>query len=249
MTEHPDRVLPLQGASNFRDLGGYLGQGGRPVRWRRLFRSDHLSALSAEDKSLLAEIGLARSFDLRGELERAAHPYELPGVHQHLLAIEPVIVQSMQAMASEGRALTVATCEELMRDLYRRLVDEQAHRFAELLDHLITDDAPAVFHCTAGKDRTGFAAALILLALGVPRTVVMSDYLLTNRHFKPPALRWGDLDPDVLAVMWRVQEDFLEAALQRVDQVHGGIDRYLGTQLGLGPAARAALRERYLEVA
>jgi protein-tyrosine phosphatase len=205
--------------------------------------------LSAEDKSLLAEIGLARSFDLRGERERAAHPYELPGVHQHLLAIEPVIVQSMQAMASEGRALTVATCEELMRDLYRRLVDEQAHRFAELLDHLITDDAPAVFHCTAGKDRTGFAAALILLALGVPRTVVMSDYLLTNRHFKPPALRWGDLDPDVLAVMWRVQEDFLEAALQRVDQGHGGIDRYLGTQLGLGPAARAALRERYLEVA
>lgn len=249
MTEHPDRVLPLQGASNFRDLGGYLGQGGRPVRWRRLFRSDHLGALSAEDKSLLAEIGLARSFDLRGERERAAHPYELPGVHQHLLAIEPVIVQSMQAMASEGRALTVATCEELMRDLYRRLVDEQAHRFAELLDHLITDDAPAVFHCTAGKDRTGFAAALILLALGVPRAVVMSDYLLTNRHFKPPALRWGDLDPDVLAVMWRVQEDFLEAALQRVDQGHGGIDRYLGTQLGLGPAARAALRERYLEVA
>ena len=90
---------------------------------------------------------------------------------------------------------------------------------------------------------------MILLALGVPRTVVMSDYLLTNRHFKPPVLRWGDLDPDVLAVMWRVQEDFLEAALQRVDQGHGGIDRYLGTQLGLGPAARAALRERYLEAA
>ena len=249
MTEHPDRVLPLQGASNFRDLGGYPGQGGRPVRWRRLFRSDHLGALSEQDKGQLARLGLARTFDLRGERERAAHPYELPGVHRHLLTIEPVIVQSMQAMASEGRALTVATCEELMRDLYRRLVDEQAHRFAELLDHLITDDAPAVFHCTAGKDRTGFAAALILLALGVPRAVVMSDYLLTNRHSKPPALRWGDLDPDVLAVMWRVQEDFLEAALQRVDQGHGGIDRYLGTQLGLGPAARAALRERYLEAA
>ena len=249
MTDHPDRLLPLQGASNFRDLGGYLGEGGRAVRWRRLFRSDHLGALSTEDKDLLRALGLARTFDLRGERERAAHPYELPGVRQHLLAIEPVIVQSMQAMASEGRALTVPACEDLMRDLYRRLVDEQAHRFAELLDHLISDDTPAVFHCTAGKDRTGFAAAVILLALGVPRAVVMNDYLLTNRHFKPPTLRWGDIDPDVLAVMWRVQQDFLAAALQRVDEGHGGIDRYLATRLGLGPAARAALRERYLEAA
>lgn len=247
MTEHPDRVLPLQGASNFRDLGGYPGQGGRPVRWRRLFRSDHLGALSEQDKGQLARLGLARTFDLRGERERAAHPYELPGVHRHLLTIEPVIVQSMQAMADEGRALTVSACEELMRDLYRRLVDEQAHRFAELLDHLVNDDTPAVFHCTAGKDRTGFAAALILLALGVPRAVVMSDYLLTNQHFRPPALRWGGIAPDVLAVMWRVQQDFLEAALQRVDQAHGGVDSYLGKQLGVSPAARSALRARYLQ--
>jgi protein-tyrosine phosphatase len=249
MTEHPDRVLPLQGASNFRDLGGYPADGGRPVRWRRLFRSDHLGDLSEEDKGALGRLGLARAFDLRGERERAAHPYALPGVRQHLLAIEPVIVQSVQAMASEGRALTVPTCEELMRDLYRRLVDEQAHRFAELLDQLVHDDTPAVFHCTAGKDRTGFAAAVILLALGVPRTVVMDDYLLTNRHFKPPVLRWGDIDPEVLAVMWRVQQDFLEASLQRIDQAHGGFDRYLGTRLGFGAAAQAALRERYLQPA
>ena len=249
MTQHPDRVLPLQGASNFRDLGGYPAEGGRPVRWRRLFRSDHLGALSEEDKGALGRLGLARAFDLRGERERAAHPYELPGVRQHLLTIEPVIVQSVQAMASEGRALTVPACEELMRDLYRRLVDEQAHRFAELLDQLVRDDTPAVFHCTAGKDRTGFAAALILLALGVPRTVVMDDYLLTNRHFKPPELRWGGIDSEVLAVMWRVQQDFLEAALERIDQAHGGIDRYLDARLGFGPTARTALRERYLEPA
>jgi protein-tyrosine phosphatase len=74
MTKHPDRVLPLQGATNFRDLGGYSGHGGRTVRWRRLFRSDHLAGLTAADKAALAELGLALAFDFRGEAERAAAP-------------------------------------------------------------------------------------------------------------------------------------------------------------------------------
>lgn len=247
MAEHPDRVLPLHGASNFRDLGGYPGEGGRRVRWRRLFRSDHLGALSETDRALLRGLGLARSFDFRGERERAAHPYELPGVRQHALTIEPVIVQSVQALAERGLELTPVACEELMRDLYRRLVDEQAHRFAELFGHLLADDTPAVFHCTAGKDRTGFAAALILLALGVPRGWVMRDYLLTNQYFKPPELRWGGIAPEVLVVMWRVQQDFLEAALAQVDRADGGLEGYLRERIGLEPAARAALRERYLE--
>nr|MBP6627696.1 tyrosine-protein phosphatase [Arenimonas sp.] len=72
MPNHPHRVWPLQGASNFRDLGGYPGHEGRPVRWRQLFRSDHLAGLTEADKSLLAGLGLARAFDFRGQAERAA---------------------------------------------------------------------------------------------------------------------------------------------------------------------------------
>ena len=118
---------------------------------------------------MLAGLGLAEAFDFRGQAERAAVAYQLPGVTQHSLAIEPTVVQRMQDLMAAGQRLTPARAAELMTDLYRALVNDQSHRFAELFDHLLQADAPVVFHCTAGKDRTGFAAALVLLALGVPR--------------------------------------------------------------------------------
>jgi protein-tyrosine phosphatase len=105
-----------------------------------------------------------------------------------------------------------------------------------------------VFHCTAGKDRTGVAAALILLALGVPRDLVRADYLLTNRHYRHPPITHSDTPPEVLQVLWRVQDGFLDAALQAIDTLPGGLPAYL-QRLGLGPAALAALRTRYLQPA
>ncbi|MCU0921123.1 MAG: tyrosine-protein phosphatase [Burkholderiaceae bacterium] len=247
MTNHPQRVWPLQGATNFRDLGGYPGQGGRPVRWRRLFRSDQLAGLTEADKSLLARLGLAKAFDFRGEAERAAVTYELPGVTQHSLAIEPTVVQRLQDLLSSGQALTPERTAELMTELYRALVNDQAHRFAEFFEQLLQAEGPVVFHCTAGKDRTGFAAALILLALGVPRDLVLEDYLLTNRVYRHPPVAQGVLPAEVLAVLWRVQPGFLEAALHAVDTDHGGIERYLSQRLGLSPAARQQLAQRYLD--
>lgn len=249
MPNHPHRVWPLQGATNFRDLGGYLGHDGRPVRWRRLFRSDHLGGLTETDKAALARLGLAKAFDFRGQAERAAVSYELMGVTQHSLAIEPTVVQRMQGLVAAGQSLTPARAAELMTDLYRALVNDQAHRFAELFEHLLRADAPVVFHCTAGKDRTGFAAALILLALGVPRDVVLLDYLLTNRVFKHQPAAQSEWSAEVLAVLWRVQPDFLQAALDVVDADHGGVERYLSERLGLGPAALRVLADRYLQPA
>jgi protein-tyrosine phosphatase len=135
----------------------------------------------------------------------------------------------------------------MMEDLYRALVNDEAHRFAELFEPLLQAEAPLVFHCTAGKDRTGFAAAMILLALGVQRDLVLQDYLLTNRHFRHPKMPPSAIPPDAVAVLWGVREDFIEAALQAVDRDHGGVERYLAERLKLTPAARQALRERYLQ--
>ena len=176
----PTRSIALQGASNFRDLGGYPGLGGRTVRWRRLFRSDHLARLSAQDQQALAGLGIARAVDLRGEAERNALAYTLPGVQYHPLTIEPTVVQRIQEVLRSGASLSPQDAAGLMQDTYRGFVHDNAPRFAALLRMLVERDDPLVFHCTAGKDRTGFAAALILLALGVPREVVMEDYLLTN---------------------------------------------------------------------
>ena len=247
MPQHPDRLLRLQGASNFRDLGGYVGQGGRPLRWRRLFRAEHLAGLTAADRATLAGLGLGRAVDFRGQAERAATPYHWPGITAHALSIEPTVVQRMQDMVAAGQRLTVPLVQGLMRDLYQTMATEQAPRFAELFALLLADDSPLVLHCTAGKDRTGVAAALILLALGVPRPVVQQDYLLTNAHYRHPPLPQTDTPPEVLAVLWRVQADFLDTALATIDAQPGGLHGFLRQRLGLDDAALRLLAARYLQ--
>jgi protein-tyrosine phosphatase len=249
MSPPPDRVLSLAGASNFRDLGGYVGTAGRPLRWRQVFRSDHLAGLTASDRQTLSALGLGYALDFRGGTERAAAPYELPGVEQHSLAIEPLVSQWIQDRVAAGQAVTGPVAAALMRDLYRALVNDQGPRYAEFFEHLLTADAPLVFHCTAGKDRTGFGAALLLLALGVPRETVIQDYLLSNDVYRHPPRPADDPLAEALAVLWRVEAGFLEAALRVVDEDHGGIERYLGQRLGLGRAALDTLARRYLEPA
>lgn len=246
MPQHPDRVLRLQGASNFRDLGGYVGHGGRALRWRRLFRAEHLAGLTETDRATLAQLGVTRAVDFRGQAERAATPYQWPGITQHALAIEPTVVQRMQDMAAAGETLTVPVVQALMKELYHALVTEQAPRFAELFALLLQHDAPLVLHCTAGKDRTGVAAALILQALGVPRPVVLQDYLLTNAHYRRPPLPTSGTPPEVLAVLWRVQEDFLNTALDAIDAQDGGMAGFLRQRIGLDAAALDLLAARYL---
>jgi protein-tyrosine phosphatase len=247
MPHHSDRVWRLQGATNFRDLGGYPGQDGRPLRWRKLFRSEHLGRLTAADQARLAELGLTRAFDFRGTAERAATPYQLPGLVQVSLAIEPSVVQRMKDMVAAGNPLSAPLAADLMRELYRSLINDQAHHFAALFEHLLQADTPLVMHCTAGKDRTGVAVALILLALGVPRALVLQDYLLTNELYRPPPMPSSDTPAEVLAVLWKVQSDFLDAALQVVDTDQGGLESYFSRRLGLSATARQALLARYLQ--
>ena len=249
MPDHPERVVRLAGASNFRDLGGYPGHGGRRLRWRRLYRSEHLGGLTNADHAVLVERHVAEAIDFRGIDERSAAPYEVPGLRQHSLAIEPTVVQRMQELIASRRSLDALVVAELMKDLYRELVNEQAQRFAEFFARLLASEGAVVFHCTAGKDRTGVAAALVLLALGVPLDLVRRDYLLTNALYQPPLPAESPFAPEVLRVLWGVREDFLDAALQAIDARHGGLPRYLRERVGLSEAALAALAARFLEPA
>ena len=245
--QKPTRLLPLQGASNFRDLGGYTGQDGRSVRWRRVFRSDHLGGLTAQDHATLQALGVKRAFDFRGLHESRAAPYSVPGLTRHALAIEPTVAQQMQALAEAGRALSPERMVALMEELYLRLVDHEAPRFATWFAHLLEDDTPLVIHCTAGKDRTGLAAALLLRALGVPQADVEADYLLTNEHYRRPAAMDDRVPDEALAVLWSVRPSFLHAAFERIAAQHGGLDAYLEQRLHLRPADRARLAALYLE--
>jgi protein-tyrosine phosphatase len=240
------RHIPLNGASNFRDLGGYVGHEGRTVQWRKIFRSDHLASLHEQDVSQLKTLGIERSFDFRGVQESQAQSYAWPGIERHSLSIEPTVVQRLQAQQLTGRPLSAADALDAMQATYREFVKSDSHRFAELFEHLLAKPDPLLFHCTAGKDRTGLAAALILSALGVSEQDIWQDYLLTNQLYKRNHTGATTLAPEVLKIVWQVQESFLKASLEVIQQDHGGMHNYLSQQLKLSPAALQKLRSNYL---
>lgn len=242
------QLLTLTGAPNFRDLGGYATASGATVRRHRLFRSDHLGALRASDISTLnSALGEnVRVLDLRGASERETAACAIPGATVHSLPIEPTVVQKLSELLGEGHPVSAAETVALMQDTYRGFVRGNTPRFASLFSHLLeAHEAPLVFHCTAGKDRTGFAAALILRALDVPHEVVVDDYLHTNTRLagKIPS---GALPPQVAKVLWSVQPDFLQAAFDAVESDYAGLDGYFREGLGLGESERERLKSLYL---
>lgn len=242
-----NRSVPLSGASNFRDLGGYTGYAGQTVAWRKLFRSDHLGLLNREDIAQINRLKVARVLDFRGATERTAQVCAIPDVRVHSLAIEPTVVQAIQALLENGNGIRREDAVQLMQQTYRAFVHDNSPRFAELFAHLLEDDAPMVFHCTAGKDRTGFAAALILRALGVSESEVMQDYLLTNELFRPPELVGSYAPIEVRNVIARVQTDFLEAAFEAVYNSHGSVEHYLQKAMRLDSKQQQRLRALYLQ--
>lgn len=237
----------LQGASNFRDLGGHIGTEGRRVRHGLVYRSDHLAGLTPDDHLTLEPLRITHSLDFRGRAERAAAPSLLPGAAAVSLAIEPTVVGRVQALLAAGHMPSEAETVALMAQCYRSFARDAIPTYARFFQHLIEVPSPVVFHCTAGKDRTGFAAALLLFALGTDRDAVMSDYLLTNQLYRRSPLMDVQGPAHVMNVLWRVQPAFLEAALDTVEREFGGLNRYLQGPMGLGPQALSRLRARLLE--
>ncbi len=247
MSNHA-RHLNLAGASNFRDIGGYPTQDGRTVRWRQIFRSNHLGNLTAGDIAMLRQLGVRTAFDFRGREERLAAMCAHSDIKVHSLAIEPITVATLrERMASKG-PLSAADAREVMQHSYRNYVTHNSAAYRTLFAHLIEDTAPLVIHCTAGKDRTGFAAALILHALGVASDVIDEDYLLTNRYYRrDPAAASTDLPEEVRMVLSTVEGSFLAAAFDAVRATYGNLDSYLSDGLGVTARERAELRARYLD--
>ena len=246
MPEAPARHLDLQGASNFRDLGGYPTSDGRIVRWRQIFRSNHLGHLTESDIAVVRALKLRSAFDFRGIEERAAAACVLNEIEVHSLPIEPTVVAALRARLAAG-SLSAADAREIMRQSYRDYVRHSTASFRALLAHLLDDRAPLVIHCTAGKDRTGFACALVLHALDVSDEVIAEDYLLTNRYFLRDPTSASELPDDVRQAIGSVEASFLAAAYEAVRADYGDLECYLRDGLALDAPERAALKARYLQ--
>jgi protein-tyrosine phosphatase len=246
MSEYPARHLNLAGASNFRDLGGYPARDGRTVCWRQIFRSNHLGHLTEADIDVLRPLGLKSAFDFRGTEERVAALCGLQEISVHSLPIEPTVVATLRARRAAGVALSSADALDVMRESYRNYVRYNTPSFRALFTHLLEDRAPLVIHCTAGKDRTGFACALILHALDVPDDLIAEDYLLTNRFYRRDPSASSDLPEEVSRVLASVQTSFLATAFEAISADYGNLENYFSEGLGLGAQERAGLQARYL---
>jgi protein-tyrosine phosphatase len=259
--EPPDRrdgaqALSLEGAVNFRDLGGYRTADGRHVQYGRVFRSGALAGLTDTDLNMLRDMGLRQVFDLRTAEEMAAAADRVPEGAEYV----PMTVQTATNAAQRIFALVryYNQLDKMLLDSYIRVMLEgNAGLFGELFRRLAADEGtPAVFHCTAGKDRTGVTAALLLAALGVPEATIIADYSLTNRCYADihelvkaqaaPLLRLGltidDMHPLMLA-----NPEAMRTVLAYLRQRYGSVDAYLRERAGVDEATLARLRDLLLE--
>lgn len=253
-----ERLVALEGTMNLRDLGGYRGIGGRQVRWGRVFRSDALHALTAGDLAVFGRLGLRVVYDLRRQVERDRQPTVrlAEDVRSVVLPIggdpddtnQPELID--QILAGE----VVEADDEFMAGEYRRMVDDAAPHFGELLTRLTDPDGlPALFHCTAGKDRTGVAAALLLSTLGVDEDVVLDDYELSTRYRSArrieelrPALEAKGVDVEKVRPFLSARRPVLEATLAHLRDAHGGVERYLTGPAGMAGGTLDELRSLLL---
>ncbi len=216
------RLLPVQGAHNMRDLGGYEAAEGKHIKWRTLLRSDELCDLTDADLDYLAGLPLRTDIDFRGEPEQQSAPDRLPDPSPayHPLCIDAANISSFLDTETDQTSSP-------MEKIYLHIVRHFQPILREFFQLLASEHtAPVLFHCTAGKDRTGIAAALLLSALGVDRTVIIQDYLLSVEFLKK---KYGTLAAAYpsLAPMLTVQKEYLEAVFQTIDSEFGGMDNYL----------------------
>jgi protein-tyrosine phosphatase len=261
----PGRPFAIASLPNLRDLGGYAGDDGREVRTGLLYRSGALNNLQGEDAVAFGALALKTVFDLRTEAEQRAMPdVVFDGVRAITLDISQdftttAAVQLAAALADPRSAREVfgdGQAIDRFERGYRELVALPSARAAyrELFVDLARDECrPALFHCTTGKDRTGWAAAAFLLLLGVSEADVFGDYLLTNERLVPAFQQVFDVfadvggDPDLLRPVIGVRPEYLHAALDEMRTTFGSIDEYFADGLGIDAKAQSGLRAIYLE--
>lgn len=259
-----DRLLPLEGGSNFRDLGGYFTEDGRVVRHGLLYRSGVMTGLSERDMQYLEGFGFRQVVDLRSREELELYPNHW--VERTDIAYshgDYSMARIVESMVDEGG-------EPLpMSALYRQMPNMLQPQLRAYFSALIDGEAPIVVNCSAGQDRTGIASALLLTSLGVPREVVVQDYLISTRYRRPAIergsinleaaaeenlfaklmLRYGDGEKPAAAqpLLTDGGVPYLHYAFAQIEADYGSIDAFLEQAIGVDASDLEQLRAIYLQ--
>ncbi|MFF2959928.1 tyrosine-protein phosphatase [Streptomyces sp. NPDC057963] len=243
-----NRHIAFDRLHNFRDMGGYRGDDGRPVRWGRLYRSDSLGKLRGEDWERFLDLGVRTVIDLRYDWEIAAKGRvpDAPGLRYHHLSIEhrPYDQAALGPDVETGRYLA---------DRYAEVAHDGVAELRRALDVLVAgDSAPVVFHCASGKDRTGLLAALVLSLLGVAESDIIADFTLTELATERLLADWR-ADHAGQEPAWpgygRAPADVMRFFLADLATTHGSVRQYAAELLRVDDELVAALRENLLEPA
>lgn len=260
-----ERILKMQHGINFRELGGYPTKDGRTIKWHKVIRTGGLSELSAQDQQFLDDYGVRYDVDFRSPQEVLDDPDRMPANAKYVYA--PVFNVD-ETKNSDGTDKMTANLElhpdsgfKHMLKVYRMIVTEQhaKNEYRRFFDTLLANDQPdetLLFHCTAGKDRTGMGAIYLLTALGVDFDTIRQDYLLTNaasidriEGAAADAKAHGGSPETVASIkaLWSVHDDYLDAALTEIKRQSGNLEHYLRTELKLTKNEINDLQKLYLD--
>ena len=250
------RLLPMDGAYNTRELGGYKTADGKSVKWGMLFRSDKLSDISETDQKYLQKLGIKRIVDFRSEGEKTEDPNKIPEGINYIET--PINVDG--AMRSKIEAVlkgeTNKDIKSFLVDANKEFVANYTDVYESFLRGLIDEDGPTLFHCTAGKDRAGFAAAITLIALGVSKENVIKDYMKTNIFTKDRIDEMIDkielmslyqVDADILRPLIGVERIYIETAFNSAEEKYGSLENFIREGLNISDEEIQTLRNKFLE--
>ncbi len=260
-----DRSMHLSTAPNARDIGDYPTQGNGKLRTGVVFRTDALDKLTAADQQQLVTSGITKVIDFRSPTESGANPDKLPAsipavarpVYDPANDFYVMVGKAVQGgPAVQQQMLGDGKAAGIMRDYYRWLVTDATARaqFGATVRDIATANGPVLFHCTAGKDRTGWMTAILMTALGVPKGQVYKDYLESNDNLAAgnKALMDGLVakglvtDPALFEPILGVSREFLDAAFDQADASFGSFDRFVSEGLGIDGATLEALKSKLL---
>lgn len=250
------RLLPMDGSHNTRELGGYKTTEGKSVKWGMLFRSDKLSDISETDQQYLQNLGIKKIVDFRSEDEKIEDPNIIPDGIKYIEM--PISVDG--AMRSKIEAVlkgeTDKEVKSFLIDANKEFVTDYTGVYEDFLRGLIDEDAPTLFHCTAGKDRAGFAAAITLIALGVSREDVINDYMKTNAFTKErieeilnqiELMSLYQADAEILRPLIGVEKIYIETAFETAEEQYGSLENFIRVGLKISDEDIQKLRNKYLE--
>ncbi|HWZ14676.1 MAG TPA: tyrosine-protein phosphatase [Mucilaginibacter sp.] len=247
------RHVVLQGASNFRDLGGYATTDGHHVKWREIYRSADISKLTDADLAILKGRAITYDVDLRGHNESAQAPDRTNPGTDYILC--PAGSDGLNNWMKSVAHVKGNGGDSLMMAFYSN-TDSLTLRYKPFFDKLLGLPAgqSLVFHCTAGKDRTGIGAALLLYSLGVPYDTIIKDYEATNYYRAAENKKTIEgmvnhmhVDREVATDMLGAKKEYLDATFKAIISQYGSVDNYLRTQIGLDDRKTALLKKKFLE--